>query len=109
MTSFLNYKYNSDIISDLIEFKNEIQQKGAKLFVTFPCFQESSFENIKSYINKVENELKKNNFTLLGNPSKYKIADSLIFNSPYHLLKKGVDIRTKILIHDLKKHIAITK
>ena len=47
--------------------------------------------------------LKKWRFNLLSNPERYIIPDSLIFNSEYHLTKKGVDMRTFLLIEDLKK------
>lgn len=30
------------------------------------------------------------------------MPDSLMFDSPYHLLKKGVDYKTQLLIEDLK-------
>jgi hypothetical protein len=94
--------YNPTVLNKLKEFKYKLQKKGANLYVTFPSFQSKSFENIKENINKVEYELKKNNFILLGNPLRYKTPDSLMFNSTYHLTKMGVDVRTQLLIKDFK-------
>ncbi|MEA2041760.1 MAG: hypothetical protein U9N85_04330 [Bacteroidota bacterium] len=39
----------------------------------------------------------------MATPERYKIPASMIFNTPYHLLKIGVDYRTELLIEDIKK------
>ena len=54
-------------------------------------------------IELVESKLKENGFIIISKPERYKIADSMMYNSPYHLIKKGVDYRTLLLIEDLKK------
>ena len=98
-------KFNSDIINELLNFKEQIIKKGATLYVTFPGLQATSYDKCKAQINDVETELKNNKFLLLGNAERYKFADSLMFNTPYHLLKKGLDIRTRLLVENLKKFI----
>lgn len=95
--------YNYEIINLLKNFEKEVDKKKAILFITYPGLQASSFNNKISQIKKVEKELKKANFKLLGTPLRYKIPDTMMFNSPYHLLKKGVDYRTQLLIEDIKK------
>lgn len=103
----INDSYNPETIQLIVDFKKLIEKKNAKLFLTYPCYQASSFDKSLSKIQRVENLLKKNKFTILGTPENYKFADSLMFNSSYHLLKKGVDLRTLRLIEDLKKSIEI--
>jgi len=93
---------NSEIICRIQQFKNKVEEKGATFYVTFPCYQATSFENSKCAIIAVENELKQH-FVLLGSAERYKMADSLMFDTPYHLTKEGVDFRTKLLIEDLKR------
>ena len=44
-------------------------------------------------------------FELLGYPERYRMNDSLMFDTTYHLSKKGVDLRTQLLIEDIKKSI----
>jgi len=86
----------------LREFKLAIERKGANLYITFPALQAKSFENQKAGIKAVENELRKYDFVFLGSPERYIMPDSLMFDSPYHLIKTGVDLRTNLLVEDLK-------
>ena len=96
-------KYNPNAITLINNFRIALEQKGALLLISYPCFQASSYDNSIKQINKVENELMNNKFILLGTPQRYRMADSLLFNTPYHLLKNGVDYRTELLIEDIKK------
>jgi hypothetical protein len=95
-------EFNHSVIEVLVDFKEQLQRKGAKLYISFPGFQATSFENIKPQIMEIENELKKKDFLLLGSAERYKMPDSMMFNTPYHLLKIGVDYRTRKLIIDIK-------
>jgi hypothetical protein len=95
--------YNPQTIDLIAAFRSEVEKKGAKLFISFPSFKASAYDKNISLIKKIEKEFINNNFDILGEPERYRMPDSLMFNSSYHLLKKGVDYRTKLLIQDLKK------
>ena len=95
--------FNHSVIDELYKFEEKLIEKGTVMFVTFPGFQETSFDNCKEQIMIIEEELKKKGFLLLGTAERYKIPDSLMFNTPYHLSKEGVDYRTQLLIDDLKE------
>lgn len=95
--------FNNDIFETLIDFRNIIERKKAKLYITFPGYQNSSYKKSVTAIKQVESQLKDQNFTLISTPQEFIIPDSLIFDTPYHLTKKGVDYRTGLLIKDLKK------
>lgn len=97
--------FNLDVLNYIEEFNNAISNKGAALLVSYPTFQASSFDNNIKQIKKVEDELINSGFELLGYPERYKMNDSLIFDTPYHLSKEGVDLRTQLLIEDIKKSI----
>jgi len=97
--------FNSKVINKINEFNLEIENKEAKLYITYPGFQDISYDNSINEINKIENELKKTDLIILGTPLRYRMNDSLTFNTPYHLNKTGVDYRTELLIEDLKKMI----
>lgn len=99
-------EFNYSVIDELLIFKKNLQEKGAKLYITFPGYQATSFKNCGEQIEKVEAELKGKGFLLLGTPERYKIADSLMFDTPYHLSKTGLDYRTRLLIDDLKEVLA---
>ncbi|MEX8548078.1 MAG: hypothetical protein V5804_10805 [Mucilaginibacter sp.] len=95
--------FNLDALQALLNFRNEVYQKKAKLYVTFPGYQYSSYQKSVAQIKQVKEVLINNHFLLISSPEEYIIPDSLIFDTPYHLTKKGVDYRTKHLIQDLKK------
>ncbi len=101
----INESFNLDALQALLNFRKEIYQKKAKLYVTFPGYQKSSYQNSITKIMQVKEVLKDNHFLLISSPEEYIIPDSLIFDTPYHLTKKGVDYRTELLIQDLKKAI----
>ena len=103
--SSIGEKFNEETITNLKNFKSYIESKQAKLFITYPCFQDSSFENSKEKIKMVDYNLRQNGFSVISFPERYKMDNSLMYNTVYHLTKKGVDIRTSLLIEDLKKVI----
>jgi hypothetical protein len=94
--------FDYSVVDELHDFEKKLIEKGAVLFVSFPAFQETSFNNNKADILKVEEELIKKGFSVLGTPDRYKLDDSLMFDSPYHLTKKGADFRTKLLLEDIE-------
>ena len=97
--------FNINIINKLLLFEKSIKKKKAKMLISFPCYQDSSFNNSVEEINYIYKLLLKLNFNVISNPAKYKMNHELMFNSPYHLIKKGVDIRTQNIINDIKDHI----
>lgn len=94
--------YNPNTIKIIDDFRIEAKKKNASLYITYPSFQASSFDNNIKKIKKVENELINNGFLILGYPERYRMNDSLMFNTTYHLSYEGVDLRTKLLIEDIK-------
>lgn len=96
-------KVNKNLLMSLKNFNNSVCKKKAKLYIAFPCYQDLSFANASAQIKEIELSLKKNGFNLLSAPERYIIPDSLIFNTPYHLTKQGTDLRTTLLIEDLRK------
>jgi hypothetical protein len=95
-------EYNPQIIIEIKQIRDKLQEKGCVFLVSFPCFQETSFNNSIEAIKNVEENLKINAFKILGTPERYMMSDSLMFDSVYHLNKQGVERRTKLLIEDLK-------
>ncbi|HEY4150540.1 MAG TPA: hypothetical protein VGM41_16485 [Chitinophagaceae bacterium] len=98
-------RLNEGVIDLLVSFREMLQKKGATLYITFPGCQDISFDHSVLQIHAVEEKLKEHGFDLLGTPERYRMPDSLVFNTPYHLVKKGVDYRTALLVEDLKKVI----
>jgi hypothetical protein len=91
---------NDDVFRNLVIAQQQISRKGAILLVTFPAFQDISYENNIEQIERVSVAYKKYNFNVLGYPERYKIPNEMMFNSPYHLNRKGVEHRTQLFIED---------
>ena len=101
--SMLSGKFNYSIIPHIVDFQKRINRKKAKLFITYPGYQDFSYINSIKQIEKIASEYKKYNLSILGNPERYKISNQMTFNTPYHLNKEGVDHRTRLFIADYKK------
>lgn len=100
----LEGNFNPVALKILKDFRKIIEMKNGRLYMSYPSLNYSSYKLSEIKIRIVEQELIKNNFVILGNPERYSFSDNLYFNLCYHLNKKGVDIRTELLIQDLKKH-----
>jgi len=99
----ITQSFNDDILKTLINFRDAVNLKKAKLYITFPGYQYSSYKTSVAAVKQVERQLKDHHFLLISSPEEYIIPDNMIFDTPYHLTKKGVDHRTGLLIRDLKK------
>ncbi|MCL1942782.1 MAG: hypothetical protein FWF54_04450 [Candidatus Azobacteroides sp.] len=97
--------FKSEVIQGIRDFERNIYAKEGILLISYPALQDSSYINLEESIKRVENEYRKNGFTILGTPQKYMMPDSLFFNTPYHLNNKGVAVRTKLLIEDISKFL----
>lgn len=98
----LTGKFNDDVMEILKDFENKIKAKGARMIVTFPAYQDASYDKSIPEIALVAKKYKKFGFEIIGNPLEYRMKNDMMFDSPYHLNKAAVDIRTQILIKDLK-------
>lgn len=95
-------KFNQSVIEEIKHFRSEIENKKAVLYISYPVFQYSSYINSAEQIKLIEDSYMENRFPVIGNPGRYEFPDSLMFNTPAHLIKIGVDYRTELLIDDLK-------
>ena len=100
----LQKKFNPSAMEEVKKFQTEIEKRNAILLISFPGFQDVSYFNMIEQIKEVEAEYIKHGFRILGNSKRYMIPDEMIFDTPYHLNKKGVDYRTGLLIEDFKKY-----
>ena len=95
--------FNPDILMTLLQYNKFLKTKKATLFISFPPFQKSSYDNNKTQIKNIYKKIEESNLPIISNYENYVMPDSLMFDSPYHLIKKGVDVRTNRFIIDLKK------
>ncbi|HMK06531.1 MAG TPA: hypothetical protein VK476_03310 [Flavobacterium sp.] len=97
----LSEPFNPDMIQELKNFEKKANDKGAKVILTFPAFQEASYNNSAAMIKQVEKAYHSNGFTIIGNALEYRFPNELMYDTPYHLTTKGIEIRTQMLIKEL--------
>ena len=96
-------KINVDCVSQLNEFAAFVRSTGAHVYFLYPCYQLTSFRMSSRFIDALDSLLHERLlFPILSTPTRYALPDHLCFNTPYHLNKAGVDLRTQRIIEDLK-------
>lgn len=94
----------SDAFEYVSQFERIVNQKGAQLFLSYPCWNETSFKLNEKIVIQIKNELESRNFKILGTPEEFSFNESLYFNSTYHLTKRGQLIRTERLIKEIENN-----
>lgn len=100
--NILKGHYNYKLVEYLKDFDKEMIEIGVKVFITYPCFDAISFDANVDKIHLHEKIIKESGVKILGTPGRYRFEKEYCFNSPYHLTKKGAEVRTLLLIEDLK-------
>ena len=100
-----NSKLNEKALSRLVCFSENVKDRNASLFISFPSIQKETYLKNIIQIDEVYKALSSNKLILIDEPGDNIFSDSLLFDSPYHLNWKGREIRTKNLITKLNKKI----
>lgn len=93
---------NDEVISYLMKFKEQISQRHAACFLFPPAIDSTSFSHLLPMVDKISSSLRRAALRLAGNPARYALPDPFFFNSYYHLNKRGVDLRTKLVLEDIR-------
>jgi hypothetical protein len=99
----LDGEFNYDVIRAIKKFDHDIKAKGARLLISFPPFQKSSFDYCRDDIHFIEKQIRSTGAEVITTPERFIMTDDLLFDTPYHLNKKGVDRRSQLMIEDLRK------
>ena len=109
--SYTSYTYkkqdvrpiDSKMMKELEDYIVFYQKKGAKVVILPPAIIETVAKSIEGEIQQVEAEFtKKDNVAFhYFYPARYSLPDSLGYDTRYHFLKPGIDIRMQYLIEDL--------
>ncbi|HRE51996.1 MAG TPA: hypothetical protein PK339_11275 [Flavitalea sp.] len=102
----LSGNFNGEAIRIIKELNNYVTGPlQGKLLITFPPYPECGYDVNRVAISRVENELKQQGVPLLGAAENYVFADSLFFNSSYHLGKDGAILRTNEFINNMRYYL----
>ncbi len=91
-----------EAITAIQDFKRFTESQSATFVMSPPVYQQSSYDNQAPIIRRIFEEIGKSDIPIIARPEKYRFPDSLFFDTNSHLIKKGVDLRTAMLIDDLR-------
>ena len=94
--------FNETIVKKIKEFETAASNKGAVVYLSFPCLDEASFNISREKVLKVEKVLQQHHFKLLGNAQRYVLPSEMMFNTKYHPNKAGLELRTKLFMEDFR-------
>jgi len=98
-----NSKLNNNSFKKIKSYSKFLIKNSATLYISYPSIQHETYLKNLNQINKIHRTLLNSDLILIDEPVEYTFADSLLYDSPYHLNWKGREIRTKNLITNLKK------
>jgi hypothetical protein len=100
LTDKRNFTYTKwDGVKSLNEFSEYAKSNNIKVYFVFPNYPESEYILNKEVFIKYASDLKQElEIPILNNPDDFVFADSLFFDTVYHLNKKGREKRTNLLI-----------
>lgn len=102
-TEFGESKLQKGAINVLSDFDDYCKAHHATLLVIPPGYKAVNFDANREAIDLVWHALKENGLPVFSSPERYKLADSLHFDSEYHLTYEGTLVRTSLLIEDMER------
>ena len=77
--------------------------KDIKLVFLPPTFIRGCYNINSKQIDSIANTLRENGIAWQAEPSKYVFSNSLYYDTYYHMTQEGANIRTEVLIEDLRR------
>ncbi len=107
--SQLEYKYWQGIAL-LNKFNSEMKSKKVKVYFCYPSYAKTEYLRNKIAINKLKKDINEDlELPILGSLNNFLFADSLFFDTIYHLGKNGRQQRTQKMLAFLKKQLLKNK
>ncbi|GHB37134.1 hypothetical protein [Mongoliitalea lutea] len=104
--SVIPYTYWSGI-KKINKFSNELKEKGVELYFMYPPYPSSEYEVNKETISMLDVDISADlEIEILSTPEDFVMADSLFFDTIYHLNKDGREYRTDQVIKLLEPHLS---
>lgn len=102
--STVDYEISESSREYLIRFKEYVESKGASVFFVAAPYAAGSFKNPQDLLQLKQNEESEIGILYISDPMEYGFSDELMFDSMYHCNSKGEEVRTQLLIQDLKRN-----
>lgn len=81
-------------------------EQGATMLLFPPAYKAMCFDENEEFIDTIWNSLRDAKLPLAAYPDRYRFADTLFYDSEYHLIYEGVMLRTNRLIEDMDSALA---
>ncbi|SEJ32659.1 hypothetical protein SAMN05216327_108289 [Dyadobacter sp. SG02] len=94
---------NPEAMQLLVDFQQYVEGKKATMILMPPAYQSTSFTNQKPMIDKIQQAIQEKNLPLIAAPERYKLPDSVFYDSNYHLILPGIERRSNLMIEDLTR------
>ena len=96
-------KINYESFKYLSNFVKYAENNDTKVYLSFPCIPQTQYMKSINKIEEIYEIFQENKFNIISTPNQYVFPDNFFFDTVYHLNKKGRNIRTEIIIKDIKK------
>jgi len=97
---------NPEAMQFLVDFQQYVEGKKATMFLMPPAYQSTSFANQKLVIDRIQEAIDEKHLPLLAAPERYKLPDSVFYDTNYHLLLAGIKQRSALMIEDLRRALS---
>jgi hypothetical protein len=98
---------DTQMLKDLERFIMYYQSRGVEVVVLPPALVNTEAQNFKGEIQQVTETLAKNNNRAYQyfHSERYSLPDSLGYDTRYHFLKPGIDLRVQYFIEDFNQFL----
>jgi len=106
------YNLETKALIAIKEFNNWCKEREITFYITYPNTiyrKEYETKRYADYFKSLEDYFKKNSIEFIGKPLEMMYAKKYFYDTQYHLISEGSDIRTKDFIEVLEKENRIPK
>lgn len=101
------YTFKGNMDDETLSYYQYIHEftikNGIELIYLPPSLNESTYLFQKSQIDSLDLFMRNNHIPYQAAPERYIFADSLFFDTPYHMTSLGARLRTLILVEDIRR------
>jgi hypothetical protein len=100
-------EYDGRAVQFLAEFGREMQQRGVRMVMLFPCYEQDRLDRNQAALQVLLHDLQAEKVPVLGHPSDYAFPRAFFYDTEYHLNRRGREKRTEKMIQDLQRFYGI--
>ena len=97
--SFVNFRYNAELLDQIKAFIEKMENTGVTVYLTYPCVDKEAFRNSESYFAQVQQVLRSYipEENIMGTPHDFSFDPELFFDTAYHIRYENKGVYTEKL------------